>query len=163
MARQTASRNSPVVDAVRSAALDLDALVARVDKILAEDIFWMPVRHHSPAIAGQVGACIRERKPKIVFIEGPHEAQQMIEFLVDSKTRPPVAIYSSFRDDAAAAPGPDGQMAAPPRYSVWYPLVSYSPELIAMRTAKEIGAQAMFMDLPHYAIERPVPLPDKIP
>ena len=28
----------------------------------------------------------------------------MIEFLVDSKTRPPVAIYSSFRDDAAAAP-----------------------------------------------------------
>jgi len=163
MTRQTAPKNSPVVEAVRSAALDLDALVARVDKTLSEEMYWLPVRHHSPAIAGQVGACIRQRQPKIVFIEGPHEAQQMIEFLVDFKTRPPVAIYSSFRDDAAAAPGPDGQTAAPPRYSVWYPLVSYSPELIAMRAAKEIGAQALFMDLPHYAIERPVPLPNEVP
>src|SRR6185295_11320874 len=163
MARQAAPQNSPMVDAVRSTALDLDALVARTDKILAERIYWLPVRHHSPAIARQVGACIRERKPKIVFIEGPHEAQSMIEFLVDSKTRPPVAIYSSFRDDAATTSGPAGQAGTPPRYSAWYPLVSYSPELIAMRGAKEIGAEALFMDLPHYAIERPAPLPAEVP
>jgi hypothetical protein len=154
MARQT-TKSSPVADAVRSAALSLDALVARVDAILAEELYWLPVRHHSPAIAAQIGACIRERKPKIVFIEGPSEAQAMIEFLVDPKTRPPVAIYSSFRDDAAVVPGPPGQTLAPPRYSAWYPLVSYSPELIAMRTAKDVGSEALFMDLPHYAIERP--------
>src|SRR6187401_877004 len=103
MAKQAKPMDSQVVDAACSAAIDLDALTTRVDKILAEDIYWLPVRHHSPAIAAQVDACIRERKPKIVFIEGPHEAQGMIEFLIDSKTRPPVAIYSSFRDDAAAA------------------------------------------------------------
>ena len=159
MARRTAPQNSPVADAVRSAALDLDALVARVDKILTEELYWLPVRHHSPAIAAQAATCIRERRPKIVFIEAPYEAQSMIEFLVDSKTRPPVAIYSSFRDDSAAA----ALGGTPPRYSVWYPLVSYSPELIAMRTAKEVGAHAVFMDLPHYAIERPLPAPGDAP
>ena len=42
-----------------------------------------------------------------------------------------------------------------PRYSVWYPLVSYSPEYVAMLAARQVGAQAVFMDLPHYAFERP--------
>ena len=154
MARPTTEPKSPVQDAVRSAALDLDALVARVDKVLAEELYWLPVRHHSPAIAAQVGACIRDRRPKVVFIEGPHEAQGMIEFLVDPQTRPPVAIYSSFRDDAAAAAGEGGP---PPRYSAWYPLVSYSPEMVALHVARQVGAQALFMDLPHYAIERPDP------
>ncbi len=161
MAKRTALKNSPVADAVRTAALDLDALVARVDAILAEEIYWFPVRHHSPTIAGQVDACIRDRKPKVVFIEGPHEAQPMIEFLVDPKTRPPVAIYSSFRDDAAAASDSSEPTAAPPRYSAWYPLVSYSPELLAMRAAQEIGARTVFIDLPHYAIERAAPAADQ--
>src|SRR5690242_7826826 len=97
-------QNNDVVEAARFAEIDLEALVARVDKVLAEDLYWLPVRHHSPTIAAQVGATIRERKPKVVFIEGPHEAQGMIDFLIDSKTRPPVAIYSSFRDDSAVAP-----------------------------------------------------------
>lgn len=117
MSKQSAPRNSPVAEAVRSAALDLEALVARVERVLAEELYWLPVRHHSPAIARQVGLCIRQRQPKIVFIEGPHEAQQMIEFLIDSKTRPPVAIYSSFRDDAAAASDVQAPAATPPRYS----------------------------------------------
>jgi hypothetical protein len=37
------------------------------------------------------------------------------------------------------------------RKSVWYPLVSYSPEYIAMQSAKQVGARTVFMDLPHYA------------
>jgi hypothetical protein len=129
--------------------VDLDALVNRVDGVLADPLFWFPVRHHSPAIARQVGDCIRDRKPKIVFIEGPSEAQAMIEFLIDAKTRPPVAIYSSFRDDAAVAAATPG--AAVPRQSVWYPVVSYSPEYVAMLAAREVGAEVVFIDLPHYA------------
>lgn len=154
MSKRPAQQDSPVHDALRSAAPDLDGLVARVDRILAEEIYWVPVRHHSPAIARLVGGCIRDRRPKVVFIEGPHEAQSMIEFLVDSQTRPPVAIYSSFRDDAAVAAEPGTN---PPRYSAWYPLVSYSPELVALKTAHEVGARTIFMDLPHFAIERPTP------
>ena len=154
MARQAVQKQSPVTDAVSSTALDLDALTARVEDVLGEELYWFPVRHHSPAIAAQIADCIRQRRPKVVFIEGPHEAQDMIEHLVDPKTRPPVAIYSSFRDDAAA-PAANGSAVAPPRYSAWYPLVSYSPELIAMQAAKQVGAKAVFIDLPHYAIEGP--------
>jgi hypothetical protein len=160
MAMHSQLKNTEVVDAARTAEIDLEALVARVDKVLAEELYWLPVRHHSPTIAAQVGATIRERKPKVVFIEGPHEAQAMIDFLIDSKTRPPVAIYSSFRDDSEAAPISAGPPATPPRYSAWYPLVSYSPELAAMRAARDVGAQTIFMDLPHYAIERPQPAID---
>src|SRR5262245_14924392 len=82
-----------------SSVLDINALIARVERVLAEDLYWFPVRHHSPTIARLLARAIGERKPKIIFIEGPHEAQAMIEFLIDSKTKPPVAIYSSFRDD----------------------------------------------------------------
>ncbi len=146
---------SEVLDAARAAILDVDALVASVDTILNEPLYWFPVRHHSPAIARHIAQAIRQRKPRIVFIEGPHEAQEMIEFLIDSKTRPPVAIYSSFRDDTAASAPVAGPSIPVPRYSVWYPLVSYSPEYVAMLTAREIGAQSVFMDLPHYAIGRP--------
>jgi hypothetical protein len=155
MAKHAVPKKSPVVDAVRFAALDLDELTSRVDRVLNQELYWFPVRHHSPAIAGQLADCIRRRRPKVVFIEGPHEAQEMIEYLVDPKTRPPVAIYSSFRDDAAVIPAAGGLAASPPRYSAWYPLVSYSPELIAMQAAKEIGAKPVFIDLPHYAIEGP--------
>ena len=150
-----------VAQAMQSASIDVDALARRVDGVLAEPLYWFPVRHHSPAIARRLGECIRQRRPKIIFIEGPHEAQDMIEFLVDSKTRPPVAIYSSFREDNPAAPPtpalPGQPEAAPPRHSVWYPIVSYSPEYVAMSVAKGIGSDAMFIDLPHYAITYGLP------
>src|SRR2546421_12667661 len=102
--------SSQVLDAARNAVPAVDALVARVDELLAQPLYWFPVRHHSPAVARHIAAAIKARKPKIIFIEGPHEAQAMIEFLIDSKTRPPVAIYSSFRDDAGA-PAPTNEPA----------------------------------------------------
>ena len=34
-----------------------------------------------------------------MFIEGPAEANDLIRHVVDRKTEPPVAIYSSYRDD----------------------------------------------------------------
>jgi hypothetical protein len=158
MTAVTSELSAEVLHAARDAALDVGALTAKVDGILAEPLYWFPVRHHSPAIARRIAQCIRERKPKIVFIEGPHEAQGMIEFLIDSKTRPPVAIYSSFRDDLALAGAPPTIPPTPvPRYSVWYPVVSYSPEYVAMQTAQQIGAPAFFIDLPHYALHRQQP------
>lgn len=148
---ETVANVSEVLDAAHRAAVDVDALVKRVDGVLAEKLYWFPVRHHSPTIARQLVRCIEQRKPKIIFIEGPHEAQEMIEFVVDAKTRPPVAIYSSFREPAPE-PG-----APPVRHSVWYPIVSYSPEYVAMSMARRLGIEAMFIDLPHYAIGRDEP------
>ncbi len=152
--------SAEVLAAARRAALNIDALTTQVDKILAEPLYWFPVRHHSPTIARHLAQCIRQRKPKLIFIEGPHEAQEMIEFLIDSKTKPPVAIYSSFRDDNAIVNlPPDVPKPPPPRYSVWYPIVSYSPEYVAMMIAKQLGAAAVFIDLPHYALANSIRLP----
>jgi hypothetical protein len=151
MVPATASPENDLIAVAQVASVDLDTMVADVDRALAEPLYWFPVRHHSPAIARQLARCIRERNPKIIFIEGPFEAQHLIEFIVDAKTKPPVAIYSSFRDESSAPATPGGQPPQPPRHSAWYPLVSYSPEYVAMSLAKEIGAEAIFIDLPHYA------------
>src|SRR5262249_59387388 len=101
MARGTTP--GPVETAVRAVAapsgLDIDALQARVAAVLAEELYWFPVRHHSPVAARFARAAIKTRRPKIVFIEGPAEANHLIQHLLDAKTKPPVAIYSSYRDD----------------------------------------------------------------
>jgi hypothetical protein len=138
--------------------LDADAVRGRTEAVLGEDPYWFPVRHHSPAVARHLEAAIRARKPRVIFIEGPSEANDLIPYVVDSKTRPPIAIYSSYRDDdnvlglaGVASPAQD----IPARFACWYPLVAYSPEYVAMRTAKQIGAEIVFVDLPHYALIKP--------
>lgn len=130
--------------------------VARqVDAVLAEPLYWFPVRHHSPATARHVRAAVAARKPKVIFIEGPHEATHLVPFITDAGTAPPVAIYSSYRDDdnvlglnGTASPTPD----IPARFAVWYPLAPYSPEYIAMKAAAAIKAEVVFIDLPHHAL-----------
>ncbi len=90
----------------------------------------------------------------MVFIEGPAEASDLIRHVIDPKTEPPVAIYSSYRDDdnvlglnGIASPAAD----IPARFAVWYPLTKYSPEYVAMTTAAALGAETVFIDLPHHA------------
>lgn len=146
--------------------LDADALRGRVDAVLADSLYWFPVRHHSPAVARHLEATIAERAPKIIFIEGPHEANDLVPYLVDPKTKPPVAIYSSYRDDdnvlgLAGIESPSADI--PPRFSCWYPLLAYSPEYVALLAARKIGARAVFIDLPHYALVKPAaPEPEAV-
>lgn len=142
-------------DALAATDIDLAALAARVDAVLNDELYWFPVRHHSAAVARHLEEVIAQRKPKVVFIEGPSEAQDLIPFVVDADTKPPVAIYSSYRDDnnvlglaGIASPAAD----IPPRFACWYPLLAYSPEFIAMQAAKKIKADVVFIDLPHYAL-----------
>src|ERR1700722_8644533 len=102
-----ASTSSPVplgsrgLQTVVAAQLPLAAAAirARCDAVLGEPLFWFPVRHHSPAVARHLEKALLKRKPKIVFIEGPSEANHLIPHIVDPKTRPPVAVYTSYRDD----------------------------------------------------------------
>jgi hypothetical protein len=141
-----------------SPVLDADAVRARVDAVLADALYWFPVRHHSPAVARHLELAILQRRPKVIFIEGPHEANDLIAHIVDAKTKPPVAIYCSYRDDknvlglaGIESPSPD----IPPRFACWYPLLSYSPEYVAMMAAKKIDAEVVFIDLPHYCLLKP--------
>src|SRR5437016_55276 len=90
---------SVVRDLAEPSGLDIDALQARLSAVLAEDLYWFPVRHHSPAAARFARAALEKRRPKIVFIEGPAEANHLVKHLLDTRTKPPIAIYSSYRDD----------------------------------------------------------------
>ena len=59
-------------------------------------VVYVPVRHHSPACARQVGRLIREIRPDAVLIEGPRDATHLIPLLSHPKTKMPVAIYTTF-------------------------------------------------------------------
>ncbi len=144
--------------------IDVDGIKTSVDRVLAEPLYWFPVRHHSPTVARHLQDAIQKRKPKMLFIEGPAEANDLIKHIVDAATRPPVAIYSSFRDDdnvlglaGIASTSPD----IPARFASWYPMLSYSPEYVAMTIAKKLGIAVTFMDLPHRALIKPAGVVDK--
>lgn len=138
--------------------LDAEAVERRAEHVLAEPLYWFPVRHHSPAAARHLAEALRARRPKLVFIEGPADATELVQHIVDTKTKPPVAIYSSYRDDdnvlglaGIESSAPD----VPAKFGAWYPLLPYSPEYVAMRVAKEIGAEVVFIDLPHHGLIKP--------
>jgi hypothetical protein len=149
-----------------AATLDPAKVTEQVDAVLAEPLYWFPVRHHSHMVARHLARALRTRKPRIVFIEGPFEANDLIPFVVDAKTEPPIAIYSSYRDDDNVL-GLNGLLSPaadiPSRFAVWYPLTAYSPEYVAMEVAREIGAEVVFIDLPHHALIKPIAtsLPEK--
>src|SRR4029077_4826552 len=139
---------------------------ARVESVLAEELFWFPVRHHSPVAARFLESALRERRPKLIFIEGPSEANDLVEHVVHAKTKPPVAIYTSYRDDdnvlglaGLASPSPD----IPARFSSWYPSLDYSPQLVAIPAAKASGAELVFNDLPYHVTNKPMRPDDAAP
>lgn len=141
---------------MRHEEADRTRIAEMVARATADPLFWVPVRHHSPTVARLVEHEITRRKPRIVFLEAPAEAQAMVPHVVDRATRPPVAIYTSFRDDddvlgLRAASG----RSEPVKLASWYPLASYSPEYVAMKVASSVGAEVVFVDLPHFAIPRP--------
>ncbi len=144
----------PVGQAASALTLDIDALRAQVERVLAEDLYWFPVRHHSPMIARALDRVIHERKPKIIFLEAPADVGNVIPHIQDARTQPPIAIYCSYRDDGnvlglagIASPAPD----IPPRFSCFYPLLACSPEYATIQAAAKVNARIVCMDLPQHA------------
>ncbi len=141
---------------------------AEAEAVLAEEVYWFPVRHHSPEVARHLANAIRARRPEVIFLEAPSDAEELIVHVVDPKTKPPVALYASYRDDddvlglrGIDSPGED----VPVKYASFYPLLPYSPEYVAMKEAAKIGARVVFVDLPSYALvksreERGLPAKD---
>ncbi len=134
-------------------AAEIDRVSAQAERLLTEDLYWFPVRHHSPTAAYFVEQAIEQRRPKLLLLEAPAGMEPLIDDLVHDQTKPPVALYCSFRDDhgeIAASRGID-TATEPLQLASWFPLQSYSPEYVAIRSARAIGAQIVFIDLPHYA------------
>ncbi len=107
------------------------------------EIIYMPIRHHSPACARHVIRLVEERRPDCILVEGPENANALIPVMVHPDTRPPFAVYYSYRDRK-------GHVSEEKEdYKCYYPFLDYSPELAALRAGAEKDIPARFIDLPY--------------
>ncbi|MEU4427331.1 DUF5682 family protein [Actinoplanes sp. NPDC024001] len=92
------------------------------------------VRHHSPACARLVASTIAAVRPAWVLVEGPAEMNGRIgELLLEHEL--PVAVFTGYADEQR-------------RHASWAPFCDYSPEWVALRAGREVGAELRFIDLP---------------
>lgn len=131
---------------VQSGALP-DSVQAARAQLFGPQVFFAPLRHHSPACAFALQAMLREVRPAAVLIEGPDGFTPMLPLLQDARTQPPVALLC--QTQLPPGPGKAGQMAR--TQSAFFPFCDYSPEWVALRTAADLGAQVAFIDLPWQA------------
>ncbi|MFD8561204.1 DUF5682 family protein [Streptosporangium canum] len=92
------------------------------------------VRHHGPGSARSLRDELERLKPDIVLIEGPPEADGLVELAKDPGLEPPVALL-------AHVPGE-------PSKAAFWPFAVFSPEWQAIRHAVEAGIPVRFCDLP---------------
>ena len=95
------------------------------------------VRHHGPGSARALAAALEDYRPDCVLIEGPADADGLIEW-AGRGLEPPVALLAWDNTDPSQA-------------SFW-PMAVFSPEWQALSWAVAHGAQAHFMDLPAAAV-----------
>ncbi|WP_411158513.1 DUF5682 family protein [Streptomyces sp. CBMA291] len=106
---------------------------AAVDALAASRApYLLGVRHHSPALATVVPALLDEMGAEVVCVELPADFQPWLEHLADPETVAPVAL---------AGAGEGGRLS-------FYPFADFSPELAAVRWARERGAEVLCCDLP---------------
>ncbi|RPD38995.1 DUF5682 family protein [Chitinophaga barathri] len=105
-------------------------------------IHILGIRHHGPGSARNVKTFLESVKPDIVLVEGPPEADGILQWAAHEEMRPPVAILCYQPDN--------------PRQSSFYPFAEFSPEWQAILYAKRQNIHIRFMDLPvahQYALE----------
>ena len=108
--------------------------------------FYYPVRHHSPACSFHLKKVIAAYKPDCILIEGPESAGDLIDDMTDPGTEAPFCIYYSYRDKKSLI----DEKAED--YRCYYPFLDTSPELVALREGKAMGAVLRFIDLPYEEI-----------
>ena len=100
----------------------------------ADRVHVFGVRHLSPAGAWHLLRFLDRVQPRVVLIEGPSDANDLIPDIVRSDSQPPIAILA-YTDSL-------------PVRTILYPLAAYSPEYQALKWATSHGAKVEFIDLP---------------
>lgn len=100
-----------------------------------------PIRHHSPLCSYHLIEVMEKYNPEVVLIEGPHHATKLIPYIISKNSVPPFAIYMSY-DDSKKEIDEEGR-----KYRAFYPFLDYSPELVALKKANEMGIKSEFIDL----------------
>ncbi|WP_427917373.1 vWA domain-containing protein [Streptomyces sp. cg40] len=94
--------------------------------------YLLGVRHHSPALAAAVPALLDAAGAEVVCVELPVDFQPWLTHLGAPGTLAPVAL---------AGAGADGRLG-------FYPFADFSPELAAVRWARDRGVEVVCCDLP---------------
>jgi hypothetical protein len=92
------------------------------------------IRHHGPGSARSLREALAELEPDVVLIEGPPEADGLLELARDPEMRPPVALL--------------GYVPGEPKTAAFWPFAVFSPEWQAIRYALGAGVPVRFCDLP---------------
>lgn len=129
-------------------------------KLRSERVTYFPIRHHSPACAFHLKRLILEIRPSAILVEGPASFTSRIDALTHELCKAPVALFTNFvdkkrrlvqlnTDDSDGKDNSKGELPddRPARFAAYYPFCDYSPELVALRTGKSIGAKLLFIDL----------------
>lgn len=111
---------------------------------LSRSVVYVPIRHHSPACSFHVQKTIEFYSPDIILIEGPADCNSLIPHIVSEGSQAPFCLYCSYDDKSGAlGKGDNG------KYRAYYPLLDYSPELVALREGAVRNIPAAFIDLPY--------------
>src|SRR5579859_1285965 len=109
-------------------------------------IHVLGIRHHGPGSARHVKQYLEELQPDIVLVEGPPEADGILQWVNHAELKPPVALLVYQPDN--------------PKESAFYPFAEFSPEWQAISYARKHNLHVRFMDLPatnRFAIEPDAP------
>ncbi|WP_329521442.1 DUF5682 family protein [Spirillospora sp. NBC_01491] len=125
------------------------------------------IRHHGPGSARALRRALEEFKPGAVLIEGPPEADPIVELAGDPGMVPPVALlaYAPGRPQGPGAAPSAGGTAGPRgdggRRAAFWPFAEFSPEWQAIRYALAADVPVRFCDLP--AAHQLAPAEDETP
>lgn len=97
-------------------------------------IHILGIRHHGPGSAKNVKAFLEQLKPDIILVEGPPEADGMLQWAAHKEIKPPVALLVYQPDDTQRAS--------------FYPFATFSPEWQAILYGMKNKIHVRFMDLP---------------
>ncbi|NIG54942.1 DUF5682 family protein [Chitinophaga sp. Cy-1792] len=92
------------------------------------------IRHHGPGSASNVLAYLEALQPDIILVEGPPEADELLQWANHEQLQPPVAILAYEPEK--------------PNHSSFYPYAIFSPEWQAITYARKRNIPVRFMDLP---------------
>jgi len=101
------------------------------------------IRHHGPGCARSLLRAFDALRPDCVLVEGPPEAEPLLNAVLADGMVPPVALLGYCPDE--------------PQRAVYHPFAVFSPEWQALRWAAAAGVPLRFIDLPlanALAIER---------
>ncbi|MDR2869924.1 MAG: DUF5682 family protein [Deferribacteraceae bacterium] len=107
---------------------------------LSSGLVFFPLRHHSPLCSHHLLRTLEVYQPEAILIEGPSDTNHLLEHIADEANRAPIAIYYAYTD------------AENKRSSCYFPMLDYSPELVALRYGAAHKIPTSFIDLPYSAL-----------